>query len=160
MIYLLIISFILHLVSFFFIVLLYQRQLRQEPFNKEKTLNEMEDILVSYTTEMKENNERMVRIVSRQTKTPPAQFSKARETAEENTEPFPGIEEALEMKTKAGEFSQYVPPLPDEKEAQDLSPSPASQILSLHQQGNSIKEIAQKLKLGTGEVELLLKFHK
>ncbi|SDY71052.1 hypothetical protein SAMN05421736_103100 [Evansella caseinilytica] len=184
MIYILLISFILHLISFYFIILLFQRQGARQPVDNEKTLKDMEDLLVSYTAEMKENNERLVRMISKQAKEYPvikkpdmlimenSGNSSDDPVIQENILAKNTEKEPLVVPTKAAEsaddpqepvteeekYAAYSPPVP-EAEA-EMEASSTSGVLDLHRQGYSTKEIAKKLKMGAGEVELLLKFYK
>ncbi|WP_078595619.1 DUF6115 domain-containing protein [Evansella clarkii] len=167
MLYLLIISFLLHLVCFYFIILLYQRLKQQEPFDKEKTLDEMEEMLLAYTTEMKENNEKIARIVSRKLNNQtaglkPDDRSSAAEPDESEREQEEPDGEIIAFQTEqdSAEQKEYTPPLPDEEKAVRVDTSPQSRVLSLHNEGYTIKEIARKLNMGTGEVELMIKFYK
>lgn len=174
MIYLVFISLLLHLVSFFVIVILYQRIENQKPLDKEKTVKEIEDLLLSYTAEMKENNEKLAKRISelpvaernqvfkneaaedaRPEGTSPAQINKE---AEGKRTPDSVRETGSEMPEK---YSRYTPPVPGmEKEEESLKPSSTSKVLSLSKQGYSKDEIAKQLEMGAGEVELLLKFYK
>ncbi|UTR15070.1 hypothetical protein MM221_00255 [Salipaludibacillus sp. LMS25] len=176
MIYLVIISLFLHLISFFIIVVLFQRLDNQKPLDKEKTLKEMEDLLISYTTEMKDNNERLARRMAHLTPsvkatpvTPKLSFEE-KETGsspafsdevdelhgtnvkEDVNEP---IEEASDTK-----YAEYEPPLPSSEKEVSVEPSDTSKVLSLNKQGYTEQEIAKKLDMGAGEVALLLKFYK
>ncbi|MBB5172049.1 DUF6115 domain-containing protein [Texcoconibacillus texcoconensis] len=67
MTYIIIFSFILHLVSFFFIILFYMKlqEKSQSTGEDEKTKKEIEDLLISYTREMKDNNDRFLRQLAR-----------------------------------------------------------------------------------------------
>src|SRR5690554_3815624 len=171
--YVLIISFILHFISFYFLVILYQRQKNQQPFDKDKTLREMEDLLVAYTTEMKENNERLASIVTREQKNAPhISFSpkKNRQITDEESIPKNVVNKNLEKQNSVKqnyhkqndgnttetfskeEFVDYSPPIPND-ESPPIETSPVSQILSLYKRGIDIKEIAKELNMGAGEVE-------
>ncbi|AOM83158.1 DUF6115 domain-containing protein [Salisediminibacterium beveridgei] len=181
MIYLLILSFFLHLVSIFAIVTLYQKTEAFKPMDKEQTLREMEDLLVSYTTEMKENNERIARRLSKLNleQAKPTNFEKeSRDPTEEqkqgNQHPSEKPEKDADFVNKSSaaslkelnreqtnekdEYGGYKPPsIPDDDVK--VNTSSTSRILSMHAQGESPQEIARKLQMGAGEVELLLKFH-
>ncbi|ADH99280.1 DUF6115 domain-containing protein [Salisediminibacterium selenitireducens] len=188
MIYLLIVSFFLHLTSIFAIVVLYQKTEAVKPPDHSQTLREMEDLLISYTTEMKENNERMARRLSKLnteqvavTRVDRSLYDQG-ETFEPNQKRHPfdsekkdvsfGDEkraEAMEYEQKSHgyedvrpdqdeDYGDYVPPGVNDEEVQ-VDTSSTSRILSLYAQGYTIQEIAKQLQMGAGEVELLLKFH-
>ncbi|QQK80234.1 hypothetical protein HUG20_10260 [Salicibibacter cibi] len=135
MIVFVIISVLLHAVSFAAIVYLFQKS--AAPGDK------IERLLKRYTNEMKEDNERLLRqLRPEQANTPknPFRFELAQATGK------------LEKQEKG-----YEPPEPaGENEAQV---TPAAQALRLAQTGKSKQEIAETLSLGYGEVELLLKKH-
>ncbi|ADU30728.1 DUF6115 domain-containing protein [Evansella cellulosilytica] len=173
MFYLLIISFMLHFVSIYFMIILYQRQSKEQPINNEKVIKEMEDILISYTTEMKEDNERLYQELINKEKTKNTNNVKhiKEVTLKENVINNKKVETSTEDINKTGandllnqvlgdeNYNDYSPPFPEEDQV-EVDTSSTSKILSLHQQGLSINEIAKKLDMGVGEVELLLKFHK
>lgn len=160
-------------------ILLFQRQKEQNPVDQEKNLKEMEDLLLSYTAEMKENNERLVKMVLKEKGLQRANELK-QQTEQTQKSPKPSIthvdvsgvestkvteeknetkEEELPMLKDEEKYKDYAPPTPKEEE-HDTTPSDTSRVLSLHQQGYTVMEIAQKLNMGIAEVDLLLKFHK
>ncbi|MDG5788162.1 hypothetical protein QA612_11750 [Evansella sp. AB-P1] len=164
MVYVLIISFILHLISFLFMIILFQRQEKQQIVDQKKILNEMEDMLVAYTAEMKENNERIANIVLKRSK----EFTVSRAKNHENKDKIQEkdfadesiiIEKAsIRMEDEDDEYEAYSPPVPEDDSKATTSAN--AKILSLHQEGYSVQEIAQQLNMGAGEVELFLKFYK
>ncbi|MFA9558057.1 DUF6115 domain-containing protein [Evansella sp. AB-rgal1] len=167
MVYLLVVSFILHFISFYIMILLYQRQSKQEPVKGEKVLREMEDMLVSYTTEMKENNDRIVRIILKERKE--SAYKEVPFHAKLNGENERSKDDVTEIESKGKNniededdlytnYSNYKPFLP--KEILEPTTSDTAKVLSLHKRGLTVKEIAQKLNMGAGEVELMIKFHK
>ncbi|MCR6096071.1 hypothetical protein HXA31_08305 [Salipaludibacillus agaradhaerens] len=178
MIYLVLISLFLHLISFFIIVVLFQRLDNQKPLDKEKTLKEMEDLLISYTTEMKDNNERLARRMAHLTpsvKAPPVVTPKAPfeqkepESSQMFTEEVDELQSSINDKedvngqveeTSDTKYAEYEPPLPPSEKEDIVEPSDTSKVLSLNKQGYTEQEIAKKLDMGAGEVALLLKFYK
>lgn len=168
----------MHLVSFFVMIVLYQRIESHKPLDQEKTIKEMEDLLVSYTTEMKENNERLVRRVSRmpskdvlkgksELSDPIVQdeneIKKASHSSRKSAlknEATTSTEKEMEADITE-EYNRYEPPAPsEEKEEVSFDSSNTARVLSLSEQGFSHREIAKKMQMGAGEVELLLKFYK
>ncbi|WP_280768953.1 DUF6115 domain-containing protein [Salipaludibacillus daqingensis] len=174
MVYLIIISLVLHLVSFFVIILLYQRMENQKPLDQDKTIREIEDLLVSYTSEMKENNERLVRRMKKMSPTNVPQPSNDKEHEDVSLHDPKSISpnrnsyysdldsiEKNEFGTEEGtDYDDYSPPTPDENNNIKFDSSNTANVLSLSKQGYSQKEIAKRLQMGAGEVELLLKFYK
>lgn len=172
MVYLVIISLVLHLVSFFIMVILYQRIESQKPLDKDKTIREMEDLLVSYTSEMKENNERLVR---RMTKISPETVQKRPVDQSEKQNTLTKVvcseskndgpssqsnENSSDLPYDDNEYDQYMPPTPSDKDQVSFDSSSTANVLSLSKQGYSENEIAKRLQMGAGEVGLLLKFYK
>ncbi|MGO4887753.1 DUF6115 domain-containing protein [Anaerobacillus sp. MEB173] len=170
MTFLLIISLILHLFTFFWIIILTQKIKTQEGTvpNQDKIKAEIEDLLVAYTTEMKEDNERLLQAISKlqvnsqmrtaipnepdleSVPTPKQQFEMT-EIQKENTE-----NKSVEIKKESD--SEDIPlPIDDVKDTYEQSKT--AQVFLLSQQGLAIKEIAKKLNMGEGEVELILKFY-
>lgn len=174
--YLLAVSFVLHFITFYLLIMFYQRLKAQQPFDKEKTLREMEDLLIAYTQEMKDNNEKLAKTVLRERKakssfSPPISKDITEAKIVQNDENMKEDQEnILEQKHKVQDekvetehfqeqVMNYTPPLPKD-EPPPLHTSPISQILSLHKRGLDVNEIAKQLNMGAGEVELLIKIHK
>jgi hypothetical protein len=186
---LLAISLILHLYTFFWIITLMQKMKSQpsENINYEKIKEEIEDILLAYTTEMKEENEKLVLEVKKikaennqvlkqlefnpkiravphdrviesinqnrstpmtQKVSPLTKSTRMSPQPKENNEP-PSIEE----------YSDYQPPTIEDEKADIFEQSDTVKVLSLAKRGFNSEQIAKKLKLGKGEVELILKFY-
>ncbi|UCZ51698.1 hypothetical protein LGQ02_12570 [Bacillus shivajii] len=182
MVYLLIISFILHFISFYFIVILHQKQKHQQPIDHSKSSKEIEDLLIAYTTEMKENNERLARQINKMNMKPVQTSVRTEENAQKeeptkspnhnqkpqqtsikepsNTNRFNEHDAALEEDKQDSDYSSYVPPAPVEETDTYVEPSTASKVLALSEKGYEVQDIAKQLKMGAGEVELLLKFNK
>lgn len=175
--YVLTISIILHFITFYILIILYQRQKNIEPVDKEKILREMEDLLIAYTTEMKENNEQLAKTILREKKATPllstnivrplTEKVEVETTMHQNTYEHKDDEQptllAQEEKhssdfSEENEYSNYVPPIPED-DVPPVETSPISQILSLHKRGLTVNEIAKQLNMGAGEVELLIKIH-
>lgn len=169
--YLLVISFLLHLITLFIIIVLMQKVNTMKPSSnageQEKVKREIEDLLVAYTAEMKEENEKLVNKISQMRKTQEkVQLSTIRsyeKTQTKNEEKETSFNPRIRSQQNRPEIDEneetYAPPLIMESE-DIMEQSSTAQILSLSKQGYSPKEIAKKLNIGDGEVELLLKFHK
>ncbi|WP_026689874.1 DUF6115 domain-containing protein [Alteribacter aurantiacus] len=139
--YLLMVSVALHLISFYLIVLLFQRQHKVEAHsNPSTTTKEIEDLLFAYTTEMKENNVSLIK-----------ELKKDKEQRQ-NDDHSP-------MKEHSKATPTYLPPSPTNNE-DHVETSQTAQILSLSERGFKVDEIAKKMNMGKGEVELFLKFYK
>ncbi|SDN28929.1 DUF6115 domain-containing protein [Alkalicoccus daliensis] len=169
MFYLLMVSLFLHLISFFALLVLYKRQEAYRPENDNKNIKEMEDMLLSYTTEMKDNNERLIRRLKEEKASYiKSGINSAEEETEKQTGP-PAPKENLPDSTQHPEtnkeqalydkYENYEPPLPDLEKPPLVETTLRSQVLALKEKGYSENEIAQQLKIGAGEVELLIKFY-
>ncbi|WP_096189098.1 DUF6115 domain-containing protein [Evansella halocellulosilytica] len=187
MVYLLIVSLMLHFISFFFIVILFQRQNEQHPNDHKKTVKEMEDLLIAYTTEMKDNNDRLARRMNHlniqheghpnvqnsvHTNLQPEEHTN---TVEDQAQVSTANvdHKSSDSKSYANErvkehedfedvkYSLYEPPSPQEETAHKyVETSTTSKVLSLYEKGYNVHDIAKQLDMGAGEVELLLKFNK
>jgi hypothetical protein len=161
--YLITISFILHFISFFIIILLIQKlnvkNTMGQANEQEKLKREIEDLLVAYTTEMKEENEKLVnKIVIKRNKFKEEQSNTFTSSENQKTNPSaPLVKKPSRNKPEVEE--DFLPPIIDEYE-DIVEQSSTAQVLSLANQGFTAKEIAKRLSMGAGEVELLLKFHK
>lgn len=144
--YLLTISFILHLLAFFWIFLLSLRLKRANEIEKRQVeiQKEIEDLFQSYLMEMKEENEKLLNYIDKPTKSP----IMAREKVTQQ------IYQTPKGKTKTKE---YTPPVPTTQER--FEPTLNSKVVLLHEQGFKTEEIAQKLNKGKTEIELILKFN-
>lgn len=170
--YLLVISFLLHFTTLFIIIVLVQKINAIKPSTntneQEKIKREIEDLLVAYTAEMKEENEKLINKI--------IQKRKVLENAEQRTvQLYENIKPKAEtkkvdfkpdrqmlneiMKDADEDEQTFAPPMIAENE-DVVEKSTTAEILSLRNQGYSVKEIAKMLNIGDGEVELLLKFHK
>lgn len=174
MAYLLAISFSLHLITLFIIVVLVQKtnlikpSLRSNNQEQEKLKQEIEDLLVAYTIEMKEENEKLINKLVQKRKTQEKvqtetvkSYEKTRDQTYQTatkTESPALLKPSPKRNYQTDEHS-YVPPIVEETE-DVVEQSSIAQILSLAKQGYSAKAIAKRLNIGDGEVELLLKFHK
>ncbi|TPE69608.1 DUF6115 domain-containing protein [Halalkalibacterium halodurans] len=160
-----IISLILHGVTFLWIITLVQKlSLKETETDHKKTVKEIEDLLAAYTLEMKEENEKLLKQFEAMRKVPvakePEDASTLATPAKPMSEPEP---EAVRESDPAPpeEQEESVPPWLDgsNDEAVIVETSDQSRVISLAKQGLSVEEIAKKLNMGKGEVELLLKFY-
>ncbi|WP_062197882.1 DUF6115 domain-containing protein [Massilibacterium senegalense] len=146
MVLLLAISFVLHFVAFFFMVILYQKVYAKEDTlqNMKKEKQEIEDLLIAYMEEMKEENRQLKEWIHQE-------HLVKNEIKEQSKESKKETKEDQTIK------KQMVLPVDNVQDIYDFSPS--MQAITLANQGLSIEEIAKKMKKGKGEVELLLKFN-
>ncbi|ARK30976.1 DUF6115 domain-containing protein [Halalkalibacter krulwichiae] len=149
------ISLLLHGITFLFLLTRQQQQTNYQ--NEMETMkNEMEDLLITYITELKEENERLVMELKKRNHSNENQ--KMVELKSENMKEF----EVSVSKSKKEDthYETYSPPSVEDEEQSFYEQSDTAKVLGLAAQGLSAKEIAEKLKLGKGEVELMLKFYR
>ncbi|QKS71409.1 hypothetical protein FLK61_32430 [Paenalkalicoccus suaedae] len=167
MIYALLVSIMLHLFTFLALIILFKRDKEREPVNNDRTLQEMEDLLISYTTEMKEENERLVKKIGAMRESLAEHKREADSlTRKENgnntnqAEQKASSEDTVTPRFDEEVYEDYLPPLPPIEKKEEAPISDKSKVLALHKQGLGASDIAKKLQMGAGEVELLLKFYK
>ncbi|MCD8501537.1 MAG: hypothetical protein LRY71_07525 [Bacillaceae bacterium] len=156
MAYLLASSFILHIITLYVLTILIQRinaKEKKPEQNYEQIKREIEDLMLSYTTEIKEENTKLVRMISKM-RIPKNNHQEVANVTEKKR-----IVNPAEDEPSLQETDDFTPPKVVTIEDK-FEQSSTAQILSLANQGLSPKEIAKKLNMGDGEVELLLKFHK
>ena len=147
--YLLSISFILHLITFFSIVLLAKKMRTALDYEKlELQKREIEDLLAFYAVQLKEDNTRLLEKVMQPSGNAPEDDGYRDEQAKQK------IQEQANEKTAEKRTDAEL-----KADADTYELSLEAQALQLHGQGYSPEEIAKKLNKGHGEIELLLKFY-
>ncbi|MFK3938721.1 DUF6115 domain-containing protein [Alkalihalobacillus sp. NPDC078783] len=111
--------------------------------HSEQTREEMEKSLLVFAEEMKSGNERIL-----------SQVSDTKPMNEKSIPKGPVESSETELLHK-----DYQPPLPQVEQV-DTSYQPSTQatIITLEKQGFSTAEIAKRLHMGKGEVDLIIKF--
>ncbi|MGG3843132.1 hypothetical protein ABEV11_09470 [Anoxybacillus kestanbolensis] len=142
------ISFVLHGISLFLIILLSLKWIKIKETEKEQAelIREMEAMMTTYLMQFKEENERFIKQLTsspirQKKKEAPPSFQE-----EQVLLPVEQVVDRIELSTTAPKKEQSVESL-------------VSEALKLQQQGKTIEEIAKTLKRGKTEMELLLKFH-
>ncbi|MGP4080201.1 DUF6115 domain-containing protein [Pseudalkalibacillus sp. R45] len=153
------ISFIIHVITLLSLIIIWKRSGAADHQDLKVAKKEMEDILLAYTTEMKEENEAFLRELA----TLDNRRKTERKQADLKEDEIPKEKPAMDPKTSDEiihdeEETIYSPPINEEKET--FGVSLGSQIISLHNNGFSLDEIAKKVNKGKGEVELMIKFHR
>ncbi|MBB6175768.1 MULTISPECIES: DUF6115 domain-containing protein [Anoxybacillus] len=138
------VSFVLHGISLFLIILLSLKWMKIKETEREQAelIREMETMMTTYLMQFKEENERFVKQITSSTI---RQHSRSLRK-EQMSPPVEHVVDRIELSSTAP------------KEEQSLE-SLVSEALKLQQQGKTIDEIAKTLKRGKTEMELLLKFH-
>ncbi|WP_096199387.1 hypothetical protein [Bacillus sp. FJAT-45350] len=183
--YLLVISFILHLVTFLWIITLMQRHQSPSKIDEEKIKSDIEDLLITYTTELKAENEKLANEINKWNKSIESLPQRNKFQVEKNpvqTEQMPLKEKKDEviippikkqgkkvfqayMKEKVDEqrienkYSDYTPPIEKIIPEKKVEETESDKIKRLSEEGLSSEHIAKKLNMGKGEVELFLKFY-
>jgi hypothetical protein len=150
--FLLVVSFILHALSLFVIILLYLQlsKVKETEKRQQQMAEEMEQTFSAYLLEWKEENERFLKeltdMLTNRTKADRKQSpSKVNATS-----------------TKEEALPNYFPNVDDVEDIVDIRhqamPSLVEEAWQLFEQGKTIEEIAKILKKGKTEIELLLKF--
>jgi hypothetical protein len=150
--FLLVVSFILHALSLFVIILLYLQlsKVKETEKRQQQMAEEMEQTFSAYLLEWKEENERFLKELS--------DMLTNRTKADRKQSPS----KANATSTKEEALPDYFPNVDDVKDIVDIRhqamPSLVEEAWQLFEQGKTIEEIAKILKKGKTEIELLLKF--
>ncbi|WP_058307788.1 DUF6115 domain-containing protein [Gracilibacillus massiliensis] len=150
---LLLISFMIHVITFIIIRQLKQRQDNIETIedNVNLQVKNLEDTLAIYLIELKEENEHFMKQIERVDV--PIQMTESKHPVNEEI-----AIKSETMKEKGQEVKEYQPISPVESQEDVVENSTTASILHLDAKGYTIDEIAKKLNKGKTEVELLLKF--
>lgn len=172
--------FIIQLISIFVIILLYSKvaKFKDLELRQDRLVREMDDAIGAYLLEMRDENDRFLQELK---KAPVQTVAKQpNHSSEPAVAPVPEVNpqtvESLLTETRtvvpkavaANVYSkhkaqqQVEPELkepPVEEEKQNVLPSFEQEVLSYHEQGMSIEDIAKKTQRGKTEIELLIKFH-
>ncbi|RSL32830.1 hypothetical protein D7Z54_13890 [Salibacterium salarium] len=164
---LLVLSLAIHLFTFFVLILFYQQmqKVKEERSDLYGVREDMEELLSRYTDEMKQENQELKQYFADQknvqpTETAPPEAMKNRVSPQES--PFNMEKQEIHSPSFVTEEEDveepaYVPPLTDN--ADKVESSDQAKVLSLSSQGYTRDEIAKKLDIGKGEVDLFLKFY-
>jgi hypothetical protein len=150
--FLLVISFILHALSLFVIILLYLQlsKVKETEKRQQQMAEEMEQTFSAYLLEWKEENERFLKELS---------VMLTNRTGADGKQPLSKVNATS---TKEEALPNYFPNIDDVKDIVDIRhqamPSLVEEAWQLFEQGKTIEEIAKILKKGKTEIELLLKF--
>ncbi|GGM21625.1 swarming motility protein SwrB [Paraliobacillus quinghaiensis] len=160
--FLLLISFLLHAVTFIIIKVLKDRIAQPDDIQTQMSQQqkEMEELLAVYLLEIREENEKFLDTLKRNPNVTEKKEDLITDavatTSREKTKNVSPIDSSPSLKTN--ESKSYQPPI--ENDQQDIvERSLSAQVLSLHNQGESIESIARKLDCGKTEIELMIKFH-
>ncbi|MBO0585757.1 hypothetical protein [Sporosarcina sp. E16_8] len=156
--------FIIQIISFYFLALLYTKVTKFDDLEKKqrKLMTEMDNSIGAYLSELKDENERLIEQLTVHVQQPalPKKTVSASQESVAVTESRPEIRAsipkmpvnlALKSYKAAGQASEEtVAPVEAEDER--------TQVIRLHDAGQSIEGIAKQLGKGRTEIELILKF--
>jgi len=143
---LLVFSLLLHLVTFYIIMILAQRiqQIKNQTGGIEN--RELAEILESHLEAVRAENQRLI-----------AQLTPLDHHNISDSGPKDGEKAAIEK--KAQPLDHEIPPPPVEGIEDQVEPSQTGEVIQLYQKGWSKQEIAKHLGLGNGEVELIINLY-
>ncbi|MEK5082058.1 DUF6115 domain-containing protein [Bacillus sp. FSL H8-0515] len=153
-----ILSFTLHGVLLYAVIILYTRlaAVKETEKQQKKILEETENTLAAFLLELKEENEKLIENTGPPTRQAKEGIQKPDFQHFENDSEQDAVQEEEHL-------PEHIEDLITEVERQEESvnsdvPSFEDQVIELYEQGYSASQIAQKLKSGKTEIELFLKF--
>ncbi len=149
---LLLLSFIIHIVTF---VIIRQLKLKQDALvtvedNVRQQVKNIEDTLAVYLVELKEENKNFVNQVEK--------FNNVKPENNRNKQEHQQIRQPITDFDTPKNTTEYQPISPVEEVEDVVESSTTASVLHLHEKGFTVDEIAKKMDKGKTEVELLLKF--
>jgi len=156
--------FIIQIISFYFLALLYTKVTKFDDLEKKqrKLMVEMDNSIGAYLSELKDENERLIEQLTAHVQQPSLPKTTVRASHESAASEEVGpvmranilkmpVNLALKSYKAAGRgLEETLAPV----EAEDAR----TQVIRLHDAGQSIEEIAKQLGKGRTEIELILKF--
>ncbi|GAF63687.1 hypothetical protein BTS2_0578 [Bacillus sp. TS-2] len=163
-------SFLLHAILFIIIFLLSSRisQLNKDVANIQSIKQDVEEALMESVQEIQAENQKLLNEINKKTDHAEQVQIKALPNDDEletrsSTNSYSGTEQSGEQIQEDERYSDYQPPfLSDESKSEGVAfePSLTVRVLSLAKQGQNIEQIAKSLKIGKGEVQVILNFYK
>jgi hypothetical protein len=161
--FLFVISFIFHLISFFFIILLSLKlaKVKEVETKQVKMMKDMEEAIAAYLLEFKEENEKFIDALTKTINRTESQ-NKSVEKAEKQAVSLtylPNIEQVKDqVDISTTQITHEKISSSKNTEMNEEMQSIMQQAFQLRRQGKTIEEIARILEKGKTEIELLLKF--
>ncbi|MBO0603058.1 hypothetical protein I2483_15425 [Sporosarcina sp. E16_3] len=156
--------FIIQIISFYFLALLYTKVTKFDDLEKKqrKLMTEMDDSIGAYLSELKDENDRLIEQLTVGVKQPTLQKTIVRDAQQSAKSeevrpvmrasiPTMPVNLALKSYKAAGQ-------VPEEAVAPVEAEDERTQVIRLHDAGQSIEEIAKQLSKGRTEIELILRF--
>ncbi|MHA6251269.1 DUF6115 domain-containing protein [Oceanobacillus sp. CAU 1775] len=149
--FLLIISFLLHIISLVAIFQLIKQRQQNKP---QDSSQEVMELLEVYLTEIREENNRLDTLLKKQSK-PVISDEAAKKPLKKEVHEAPIEVEEPEEIEDTSEIDEILKEVPQDQ----LNASLESRVLQLHAQGKSIETIAKELDCGKTEAELIIKLY-
>lgn len=160
--FLLLISFLLHVFTFIMIKVLKDRITQPDIVlaKQAEQQKEMEELLAVYLLEIREENEKVVSMLQVKQSANEVKRDSSDAKDEEVTEEgaYQKVTQVKRPKEPRKPEVDYQPPTVNDYQ-DTIEKSLSAQVLSLHNQGETIESIARKLDCGKTEIELMIKFH-
>ncbi|WP_309087105.1 DUF6115 domain-containing protein [Domibacillus sp.] len=152
-IFLITISFLIHAMSLFALIILFQRQNKISDSEKKakQAAKDMEEMMTAFLIEIKEENEQLI---SKLGSIPPAKKPNAKDL-EPREKPLP----PLTPRKAAAKAYTGMKTVQVERNTEKEVPQ-SKKIADMKEQGMTEEEIAKTLHIGITEVQLALKFNK
>lgn len=162
--------FILQLFGFYIMALLYMKVSKFNDLEKkqQKLMAEMDDSVGVYLAELKEENDRLIKIIEKRQESNSShekeikkqQVTQSGTVVENNKENFTLNQPSVPMKVamKSYQTSPAVKESVTKPSFDEVKMDDRSIAIRMHKEGKSIEEIAKSLGKGKTEVNLLLKF--
>ena len=157
---LLVFSLLLHFVTFYIIIVLIQRMNHLRSMTGEDALKDIDKILQSHLDAIRAENQALIEDIDKNKSKShfPKPFRRP-DTFDMDTpvKEKPIVKEKSEILDRK-KAPQYTPPI--EKVVDQVKQTDTAQVLHLYEKGLSSQDIAKKLNIGKGEVELMLNLSK
>jgi hypothetical protein len=147
--------FILQLVSFFLIAILNARlsKLQDVERKQQVLMKEMDDAVSAYLFEIKDENNRLLKELSRR----PSSYEGIEVQSQSPQDELHFSSRSTVSKTKVANLYKQTLNIAD-SEVTTIPITLKEQVDNLYSQGKSIEQIAKQLEKGKTEIELMLKF--
>ncbi|MED4401505.1 hypothetical protein [Metabacillus fastidiosus] len=164
---LLVLSLILHVITFYFLILLSTKysSMKEIASNQERLFEETEQALSTYLIEIKEENEKLIKELKNGKEAFVKRSEPIREAINERKH-----ESAAEAELTEDELPPHLQQLIIQNDRLEISKDSAAlekkivplsfeaEVIELYENGHTVEQIAKKFKKGKTEIELLLKF--
>ncbi|MCM3441072.1 hypothetical protein [Metabacillus halosaccharovorans] len=169
---LLLLSLLLHVVAFYFIIVLYMKYSNMKNLSdtQRQILEETENSMTSFLIDMKDENEKLIKSLLRSSneRVPDRMKEEAIELNQNSyleTEQKPKAPNKTELEVNLKELPEHLSGIDDMEDIVEITHTPNKnkppfeiEAINLYKQGYTVEQIAKRLNKGKTEVELLLKF--